>query len=343
MKNIKNYYIYIFITTMTRNIVDIYSIIYLYQKNISLKEIIFIYIIIYFLGIYFSKYTIILGNLIGYKYLLMLSSIITSITFYIITYKNNLYLIALFLSLSIFTYHPIRHYYGMSLLKYKKEIGRNLIYIYIANLISSYIVINNMKVIYLVIISIISIIPAFFIKKEFPKPIIYPKKIPINKIKYFIYDQFKIIFILLEPLYLYLIYSNISYVSIFNIILTLSSIIYMYILVTKINIEKSYQYINILFTIILILKLNILNKNLLLIIAFFEGIGIKTNELVSTMNFYRYKFNPGYIIISEKIFCVTRTLILIIIYFLKIDLKLALYLLTIGIFILSFQYKKDTI
>jgi len=343
MKNIKSYYTYIFISTLTRNIVDVYSVVYLYKSGFSIKDIILTYIIVYFLGIYLSELSIILGNKIGYKYILISSSIITSLTFYVITYSHNLYLIAIFLSLSIFTYHPIKHYYGMLFLKHKKAIGNTLILIYLATLLSSFIAIKNFKIIYLVVISVIGIIPALFVKKESQQKVDYHKKISKNKINYFIFDQFKIIFILLEPLYLYLISNNLSYVGYFNIILTISSIICIHLLVTKINIEKNYKYLNIIFTIILFLKINILNKNLLLIIAILEGIGIKTNELVSNINLYNnLNKNTGYIIIIEKIFCLVRTIILCFIYFLQVDIKIILYILIMGIFILSFQYKKDT-
>lgn len=342
MKTIKNYNIYIFISTFTRNIIDIYSIIYLYKKGIDIKNIICIYTLIYFLGIFISTISIKIGNILGYKYILIFSSIMTSISFYIIHKSNNIYLISLFISLSMFTYHPIKHYYGIKLLNHKKQIGYTLILTYIASLLSTYIAINNIKIKYLFLISIISIIPSLFIKKEQTKTI-KTIKISKQKILFFIFDQFKIIFILLEPLYLYTISKTITYVGIFNIILTISSILYIYILSNKIHIEKNYKYLNILFTIILLLKLNINNKILLLIIAFLEGIGIKTNELVSTINLYNTKeLNHNYIINSEIIFCLTRTIILSIIYFTTNNLKLILHILTIGIFILSFQYKKNT-
>lgn len=343
MKTIKNYNIYIFISTFTRNIIDIYSVIYLYKQGIAIKNIIAIYAIVYFLGFYLSTLSIKIGNKIGYKYILILSSIITGITFYIIRKSTKIYLISIFLSLSMFTYHPIRHLYGIKLLKHKKEIGNTLILIYLASLFSSYIAITNIKPIYLLLISITSIIPALLIKKEKTNKIVSNVKLSKQKIGFFFFDQFRIIFILLEPLYLYLISSHMSYVGTFNIILTIASIIFIYLLSNKINIEKNYKYLNIIFVIILILKLNIYNKNLLLIIAFLEGIGIKANELVSTMNLYSTnKLSEGYIITSEKIFCVVRALILSIIYFLPLSLKTTLYILIIGIFILSFQYKKDT-
>ena len=344
MKTIKNYNIYIFMSTFTRNIIDVYSVIYLYKFGFSFNDIIIIYAYIYFFGYFISNLCIRIGNKIGYKYILIMSSVFTSISFYILHNSYNLYLISLFLSLSMFTYHPIRHYFGIKLLQSKETISNNLIYIYLANLLSSYLAIKNINLIYLMIISIISIIPTLFIGKDKYEIIKY-SKIPSYKLKFFFFDQFRIIFILFEPLYLYMISNTISYVGIFNIILTLASIAFLYLFVRKMNTNKDYKYLNFIFVIILLLKLNTSNKVLLLIVAFFEGIGIKINELVSTLNFYDgNKLNIGYIIICEKIFCVTRFLILVIIYFLSFNIKIILYLLVVGIFILSFMYeKKDTV
>ena len=59
------------------------------------------------------------------------------------------------------------------------------------------------------------------------------------------------------------------------------------------------------------------------------------------MNLYQYKESKiGYLIMSEIIFCLVRGMILSAIYILRIDLKNSLYILIIGIFLLSFQYKK---
>ena len=344
MNSLKKYNYYIFISTFTRNIIDIYSVIFLYQKDFSLKTIIYIYLLIYFLGTFISELSIRTGNKVGHKYVLILSSIITSITFYIINKSTNIYLISLMLSLSIFTYHPIRHIYGIKLLKNNKQVGISLIYTYIAIFISSYFTISRINILYLTIISLISIIPIIFINNE--KSIINNSKpkLSIYKYNFFIFDQFRIIFLLLEPLYLYIISSTIKYVGIFNIIMTVSSIIYMYILSNKIDTRKYYKYINLFLTIILILKLNIISPNLLLVIAFFEGIGVKSNELVSTINLYHTNTpNEEYIILCEKIICLIRTVILSVIYLLPLSLKSILYLLIGGIFILSFTYKKNTL
>lgn len=343
MKNVKSYNLYMFVSSFTRNIIDIYSVVLLYQNGFSIKNIIGIYAITYFIGSYISTLSLKIGNKYGYKYILIFSSIITSISFYIINKSYDPYLISIFLSLSIFTYHPIKHYYGITLLKEKKEIGNTIILTYIATILSSYFAIKKLKIIYLVIICLLSIIPSLFIKKEKEQPLTYPKNISKNTLNFFVLDQTKIIFLLLQPLYLYIISNKMSYVGIFNIVITISSILFIYLFANKKDIEKYYKLINILFTIVLLLKLNISNQIILLIIAFFEGIGVKTNELISTMNLYRNKSSKiGYLIISEILFCLVRGLILSIIYILNINLKISLYLLLIGIFFLSFQYKKDT-
>ncbi len=347
MKNIKFYNIYMFISTFTRNIIDLYSVVYLYKLYPSIKTIIGIYSLIYFLGIFISYLSIKLGNKVGYKYILIFSSIITSITFVVLNNAKiiNTYIVSILLSLSIFTYHPLKHYYGITLLNEKEKLGISLILIYLASFFSSYFVIKDIKSIILIIITIIGIIPTLLIEKNIPKKIEYPKNILPSKIQFFIFDQFRILFLLLEPLYLYIISKTISYVGVFNIIITISSIIYLYFITNNknINIKKYYCYLNILFVIFLLLKLNITNKIILLIIAFFEGIGIKTNELISTMNLYKIKNlklseKEGYLIISEIIFCSTRAIILFIFYLFNVNLVIMMYILLIGVFILSFQY-----
>lgn len=339
MKSIKFYNMYIFLETFTRNIVDIYSVVFLYQKGFTIRDIIGIYSIVYFLGIFVSKYSIIIGNKIGYKYILFVSSILTIITFIIINQLYNPYLISLFLSLTIFTYHPIRHFYGISLLKYRKEIGNILIYTYLSSFLSSYFVIKNINIYYLIIITIISIVPSLLIKNNSENKIIIPTHLSIKKTRFYIYDQTRILFLLLEPLYLYLI-SDISYVGMFNIILTISSVVYLYLISNKLNLRKYYKIINIFFFLVLFLKLNIKNKGLLLVVAFLEGIGIKTNELVSNINLYDVEtYNiEGYIIYSEMIFCLVRTIILSLIFITNISLKLSMYLLLTGVILLSNKY-----
>lgn len=345
MKNIKFFNTYLFIATFSRNILDIYSVVFLYQKGMSIHTIIGLYALVYFCGSIISQASVKIGNRIGYKYILIASTIVSALTFYLIKSINNPYLIALNLSLSIFTYHPIRHYYGMTLLNEKKKISTSLILSYFASFLASYAVIKDLNLVYLVIITIISLIPTIFIKKAPQKNISKTTTtLSKNKILFYIFDQFKILFLLLEPLYLYTISKKISFVGTFNIVITFSSIICLYFFSKKNSLHKSYPFINIIFVIILFIKLNINNQILLLLIALLEGIGIKINELISTINLYsaiKEKEKERHLIVSEQIFCLTRTIIFSILYICNFRLTTIMHLLLVGIFILSFLYKSN--
>lgn len=340
MKNTRYYNLFIFISNFIRSIIDVYSVLFLYNKGFSVRNIIYIYILIYFMGVFFSRYSLVIGNRIGYKYIFMFSSIATGISFYVLNNYSNVYLISLVLSLSIFTYHPIKHYYGIMLLDKNNKIGNSLIIIYLSSFLASFFVIKNISFIYLIMICIISIIPSIFINKNKYIKISYDR-IPKDKIYFFIMDQTRILFLLLEPVYLYMISSSISYVGIFNLIMVVSSVIYMYFISRWKNISKYFMYINLLLVLVLLFKINIVNKNILLILAIFEGICLKTNEFISTSNLYDCKKNKlGYLIKSEIIFCLVRTIIFSIMYLFNISLINMLYILLEGIFILSFCYKK---
>ena len=307
----------------------------------SFHTIIGLYAIIYFLGSIISSLSIKIGNRIGYKYILFLSTIVSAIAFCLIKTSQNPYLIAISLSLSIFTYHPIRHYYGMTLLNEKKKISSSLILSYLASFLASYAVIKDFNLIYLVIITAIGLIPTIFIKSAPSRKISKTAILSKNKILFYIFDQFKILFLLLEPLYLYTISKKISFVGVFNIIITFSSIICLYLISKKSILHKSYPFINIFFVIVLLVKLNITNQTFLLLIAILEGMGIKINELISTMNLYsniKESEKERYLITSEQIFCLTRAIIFSTIYLCNIELTITMYLLLIGVFFLSFQY-----
>ena len=226
MKNVKLYNIYLFISTFSRNIIDIYIPIFLYQKGINIRNILGIYIIIYLMGIFISYMSIKIGNFIGYKYILILSSILTSLCFYILQDSNNIYLISLIVSLSMFTYHPIRHIYGIKLFGSKIKVGKMLILQYLASIVSSLFVIRKIKRIYLIFIALVSIIPSIWMEREDSKKIKYNQSISKRRFCFYVFDQFKILFLLLEPLYLYIIKNQVSYIGIFNIIINISAIIY---------------------------------------------------------------------------------------------------------------------
>ena len=87
--------------------------------------------------------------------------------------------------------------------------------------------------------------------------------------------------------------------------------------------------------------MNVFDKNILIVIALFEAVGIKIFELVSHNNLYNIKDIElkGYILIVETIFNVTKFIMFLLFYLFNINLKILLIICIIGIFISSFIRK----
>ena len=357
MSNIKKYNIFIMLSTIARNIVEVFSSVLLYKMGYTLKEILLFFTILYFIGgiisvivIYFTKY-------INAKYILILSSIIFSISFYYMSIMdktiNNLIIFSIIYGVGCYSYHSLRHYFAIKSIDKdkKKNIGSILIFsnigLIIAPLLVGYIT-KKLSLIVLaiivIILSILAIIPLFRLDiKESNIPIKY-QKIERNKLLFFILEQAKVINLSLQPLYLYLFINNkIEYVGIFNAIMGVSACIFIYLFVRKIDDNKYFKYLNILFCVILLLKLNITSKYLILAIGFFEGLGIKMFEIVSAENIYNIRKDTnikGYIVLVEIIFCFTRSIFCLIGYFIN-DIKIILYISIVLIFIISFIKRKE--
>lgn len=356
MSNIKRYNIFILLSTLARNIVEVFSSVLLYKMGYSIKEILLFYSVVYFLGGITSIIVIYLTNIIKPKYILILSSIIFSISFYYMSIMNktfiNLMIFSIIYSFGSYTYHTIRHYYAIKSINNheRKEIGSILIYTNMATVISSLIgayteikLSNLILAIIVIIISILAIIPIFKYEDKTSNEKIKIEKINKNKLLFFILEQAKVVNITIQPLYLYLFINNtISYIGIFNIIMGISSCVFIYFFVRKVDDKKYFKYFNIIFCIILFLKLNISNKYIVLVLALFEGLSIKMFEIVSTENMYNIRKDTnikGYLLITEIVFCIVRSIICLIGYFIN-DIKIFLYITIILIFIISF-IKKD--
>ena len=357
MANYKKYNIFIFLSTVARNIFEIFSSVFLYKMGYNLKEIMLFYFILYFTAILVNYISLKLLYYINGRWILIFSSLLFSYSFYyLINMDNNitnLIIFSIINSIASYTYHSLRHYFAIEILpKDNKQTStlNILIFTYIALIFAPYIgafVTEKYEITVTVILSlvfsILGIIPILKldIKKQTNKKIklkqVY-KKMPKNKIKFFILEQFKVIFLSLQPLYLYLnISSKLEYIGIFNIILGIASLIFIYIFIKKINLNKYFIYLNIMFIITLLFKINILNKNILLVIAFFEGLFLKMYETVSLTNIYNKDKNNviEYLIICEIIFCLTRSIICLACIFI-LDLKLILYLMIFGILLSGF-------
>ena len=350
----KKYNVFLLLSNMARNIVDIFSLIILYNKNYSLQEI-FIYLsIYYFSSIFVNIFSLKFLNKHNYKILLIISSIFLGLSFYYLSsLKHNLLsltILALLLSISNYTYHSTRHYLGLKYLNNRSQVSLSLIYTYLGLMLSSYLgsyLTSNysltLTTILVIILSILSIIPILNLQTTPPQEqIFFTTK--LNNPLFVILEQFKVIFLLLEPLYLYInINSNLNYISLFNILIGLSSLLFTYYLGKISNPSKLFKYLNISFVIVLLFKLILTNKVLLYLIAFLEGIGIKNFEVSSLENFYHSPSDIpilSYRLSSEVIFCLTCFLIAFLSIFLN-NLLITMFFFLIAIFIASFvRYPK---
>lgn len=359
MTDTKKYNIFILLSTISRNIIEIFSSVLLYKMGYSVKDIMLFYVIMYVVASFTNISFLYLLNIINYKYLLIISSIIYSYSFYYLnnmtTNTTSLIFFSIMLSIGSYSYHSIRHYLAMKVVNNNRRIniGNILIFTYLAYMLSSYlgaIITNKMGLFYVIIIililSIFSIIPIMNLKSEKNlEPIkLNIKNISKNRILFFIFEQFKVIFLTLQPLYLFIyVENNIEYIGIFNIIMGLSSIIFVYFFVRKLNVSKSFWYLNIFFCFTLIFKINLLNNYLVLIIAFLEGLFSRMYEVVSSENLYECdsKNIISYLMLVELLFCFTNIIVYFICYLLNINIKMLLYICIIGIFLSGFvRYKK---
>ena len=357
MKKLTLYNIFLFLSNISRNIVEIFSFVYLYQKGYKIKNILLFYSIYYLVGVFISYITVYLTKYIKRKVLLIISGLLYGIAFYYLsvmrTTNYNLVILSIVLSTSSFIYHTIRHYYAMNLVDKveDKKIASILISAYLpiifSSILGSYIVDKYsilVSSIIVIILSIISIIPLIFIKDDITNNKIEYSKINSNKLVFFILEQFKVIFLLLEPIYLYLyVKKSLNYVGAFNILICISSIIYLYYIAHRINISKYFKYINIIFCLVLLFKLNVTNKYILLIVALLEGLGIKSFELTSNKNIYNIENSNinGYLITCELIFCFLRSIICLMFYLFIDNVKVMLYISLVPIFLISFVKLTD--
>ncbi len=349
MNNIKRYNLFILISTLARNIVNVFSAVLLYKMGYNIKEIFIFLCVLYFIGSIVCATTMYLVGKISIKFILIISSIVFSISFYYMSIMNNniinLIIFSVIYSIGSYSYHSIRHYLAIELVNKDKKnnIGNIVIYmniaIIISSLISGYIESITSTIILsaiVVVISIISIVPIFKLDIKVKDSGIKYNKIDKNKILFFILEQGKTIFLSLEPLFIYLfVEKSIRYVGITSSVIGVSSCIFTYFFVRKVDDKKYFKYFTILLCLVLILKLNISNKYIMLFIVFIEGLLLKVYDLVSMNNLYDIDKGINikrYLIQSEIIFCLFSSFLCFIFMFVS-DIKIILYCLVVLIFI----------
>ena len=358
MSNKIKYNLFLLISTLARNLVEVFNVALLYKLNYSIKEIFLYYGVFFLVAILVNFITIFVSNYVKIKYILILSNILFCYSYYFLNNMNynikNLLIFAVISSFSSYTYHIIRHYFAIKHTdNSNKEIGNIAIFSFVGIIISSYLgpyitekYNFSITVIIILIFSLISMIPLLLIKDATKKEKIIKIKLDNNRKIFFIFEQSKVLFLIIQPLFLYLYVSkNFKFIGLFNAINSIASIILIYYVVRRININKYFKYINVLLIIVLVLKLNILNKYFILILAFFEGLFIKVYEIVSMKNLYQVSNDniKSYLLKVEIIFCFVRSFLMFLFSLFIKNIKISLYILLILMFISGFFVKDNKI
>ena len=347
MKNNRTYHLFLLLSTFTRGLVETFSLVLLYNKGFEMREILVFLLIMYLLGILINYFSL----KFNYKVMLIISSIFFGTSYLYLSGNDiSIFLLAIFLSLSNYSYHSIRHYLGLVMLK--KRDARLLVNIMNIGMILSSIfgvlIISKLPLIIVSIILIVlialSLLPIFKLKINPPKG---DRKVIISKRKiiFNILDQFKVIFMELQPLFLYLyVNDSIVYVGIFNIVISIASLIVVYFISSKLDRGNYFRYITLLLGVVLFLKINVKSSMVLLIIAFFEGIFVKLYDGYSLSYLYDIKDIDikKYLIMEETIFFISKSIIMFLFIGFNLNLKLILLISIVGIIFSGLFYEEKS-
>ena len=360
MTNLKKYNIFVTITSFTKLLIEVFIPLLLFQMGFSLKHILIFYLVQFstiFLCNIPSAY---LGKKITFKKLMIVSSIIFSITYLYINCLSQsietLIIFAILNGLYLTTYWLGRHVYGISIIKEKKttdNVSLYMIFGILGSLPASYIgalILERFGYftlsIIILILSLISLIPLFKIQLKEKKTKLQLKKIiksfPVKNYIFLFFEQLKFFTVTLFPLYIYInIKDELKYIAINNVIIGVSSIIYIFLL-SKLMDKNKKSYLKpmlIILFITLLIKLNIHSSGLMLVIIFLEGISksaLDTIILRNTYSFQKNYNNISYILFIELVYSLFKILILIFYVIIDLDLKVILYMGTISLLINSF-------
>lgn len=343
MKKSKVYHIFLFLSTFTRGLVEVFSLVLLYKKVFSISNIFFFLFLMYTVGIFVNYISLKLS----YKVILVLSSLLYGISFIYLSLMNiNIYsliILAIMLACGNYSYHAIRHLLALELLEDREHSTNGIVMItylgvIVASIVGIYLIDKLSFVVTSVIIfilSFLSLMPILKLKIDVSRERVQSLrevKIEKDKIIFSILEQFKVIFLEIQPLFLYIyVEQSIYYVGIFNVIANLASLIVVYFLARRVG-KKYFKYVCLLLGIVFILKLNIKSGIILLGLAFLEGVFVKMYENVSLGNLYAIGNNHirEYLIVEELIFFISKSIIMLIVCLTNLNIYLVMYLGIIG-------------
>lgn len=363
--NQKKFNLYVFLSTFSRNLIEVFIPIILYKFGFTLSEVIFYYLLVNLFLIILTYPSIIFTkkfsnrslSIIGIFSFVIVQILLTDIN------KSIYYLIILsfFYSLYRIGYWLARRFYTLKVMP-KDNVSKTYSFISIVNqvalIIASYIgslLLDFMSIEILTGISIvlflISLIPLYTLKfksensKEKLDFIGTIKRIPLSNLYLFgAYESVTVIKFFFS-LYLFIyVKDNYQTIGIMNLLTNLATIAFVYFYGKKINNKKNYINLSIIFIVLVFLFKANITSYLLVLIAFLEGIATKMYELSISKEFYSLskKFDyANYNLVYEIVLGVFRSFILVVCFLFIKDLKIMIYFSVILVFISIFIKFKD--
>ena len=358
MDNRKKFNIYVFLSTFSRNLIEVFIPMILYKSGYVLKEVILYYFMVNLFSLIMTYPCFKFARKYNYKTL----SFIGIITFFIMQIMLNkvinsmYYIIALAFSFALYRrcYWISRRHYNLNVIGEKNiSVSYSIISIinqigviisaYIDSLLLDFISIQALTIIS-VMLFMISIIPLYFLKikeNEENKKIELFKTIKSISIKNaYIFGAYELLNVVkfLFPLYI-AIYVKDTYqtVGILNLLTNVATLLFAYLYGKKINGKKNFLDLSVLLVVVVyVLKANT-TSGFLVIIAFLEGLVTKMLEISLNSEFYKLskqfeyeEYNFAYEFVQNLM----RTIVTLSLVLIVKDLKLMIYITLVYIAII---------
>ena len=360
MSNLKKYNVFVFINSFAKSLMEVFVVIILYNKGFNIEKILLFLLFKHVFCILILPIYRLLSKILSYSKLMILSSLIYLIAFYYLNVLESGILSLLMLSIILAMYSDFywigRHIYALSIIEEKKTTDNVFLYEMFglfgrafATYIGAYTLTKynyNYTLIVVFILLVISIVPLIKMDKNIIKPegTIWHifKTFPIRNTIFDSLDQVRNLSIYLFPLYVYLfIKSDFKYIGLLNLVCTLGSIIYLYILSKKMDKnKKDYLKISSIFlALVFFFRITIKQNILYLIVIFIEGFFKSSMQAITTRNNYAYSKNYNlvtYVYYNEYFVNSIKVIILLFFYLLNFDLKSIIVLSIITMVINSF-------
>lgn len=363
--NRKKFELYVFLSTFSRNLIEVFIPVILYKYGYELKEVVLYFLLTNAFSLVLSYPLIKLSKKFNNKILTLIGIVSFVIVQIMLAYIVNSiwYIISLAFIYAMYRrgYWISRRYYNLNVME-KEKIGTTFSIISIVNnlgvILASYIgavMLDYLDVIAVTIISIViflfSIIPLLFMKFKHEKDEIRfevvktLKEIPFRNL--YLFGSYELLNVVKFMFALYIfIYVKDTYTTVgfFTLITNLSVLVFSYLYGKKIDESKNLLKLSI----VLVVLTYILKANstyiVLAIVSFLEGIFTKMHEISISKEFYalskKFEYN-NYNLVYELIQNGFRTFSLLVIYLLNIDLKISIYWLLLIMFLGAFMNFKQ--